>query len=62
MESGGAISVNGPLELESTLNLLFNNKEVLNKISVAAKEFVYKNKGATKKIIDHIQRNRLLIN
>ena len=62
VESGGAISVNGPLELESTLNLLFNNKEVLNKISVAAKEFVYKNKGATKKIIDHIQRNRLLIN
>ncbi len=62
VESGGAISVNGPLELENTLNLLFNNKEALIKSSEASKKFVYNNKGATKKIIDHIQRNRLLIN
>ncbi len=62
VESGGGISVRGPLELESTLNQLFNDKEILNKRSVVSKEFVYSNKGATKKIIEHIQRNRLLIN
>ena len=62
VQCGGAISVSGPLQLESTLNRLFNDDEALYKSSMAAKNFVYNNRGATKKIIDHIQRNRLLIN
>ncbi len=62
VECGGAISVNGPLQLETELGKLFDDPEALNKSSTAAKDFVYNNKGATKKIIDHIQRNRLLIN
>ena len=62
VQCGGAISVSGPLQLESTLNRLFNDDDALYKSSMAAKNFVYNNRGATKKIIDHIQRNRLLIN
>jgi 3-deoxy-D-manno-octulosonic-acid transferase len=62
VDCGGAFSVNGPLELEAVLNMLFNEPDALNKSSKAAKDFVYNNKGATQKIIDHIQRNRLLIN
>ena len=62
VECGGGISVSGPLQLEAVLGKLFENKEAFNKSSKAAKDFVYNNKGATRKIIDHIQRNRLLIN
>ena len=62
VECGGGITVSGPLELEAALNQLFNDNEALTKSSIAAKDFVYNHKGATQKIIDHIQRNRLLIN
>jgi 3-deoxy-D-manno-octulosonic-acid transferase len=62
VEYGGAFSVTGPLELDATLNRLFNDADALQRSSMAAKDFVYNNKGATTKIIHHIQRNRLLIN
>jgi 3-deoxy-D-manno-octulosonic-acid transferase len=62
VECGGAISVSGPLELEAALFSLFSDDEALNRCSKASKDFVYSNRGATNKIIEHIQRNRLLIN
>ena len=62
VECGGAVSVSGPLQLEAVLSKLFDDTETLQKSSIAARDFVYNNKGATDKIIDHIQRNRLLIN
>ncbi len=62
VECGAAYSVNGPLELDSVLNKLFNEPDLRNKTGIAAKDFVYANKGATIKILVHIQRNRLLIN
>ena len=61
VECGGAVSVSGPLQLEAVLSKLFDDTETLQKSSIAARDFVYNNKGATDKIIDHIQRNRLLI-
>ena len=61
VECGGAVSVSGPLQLEAVLSKLFDDPETLQKSSIAARDFVYNNKGATDKIIDHIQRNRLLI-
>lgn len=62
VECGGAVTAGGPLQLESILRKLFDEHDAFEKSSKAAKDFVYNNKGATKKIIDHIQRNRLLIN
>ncbi|MEP7165738.1 MAG: glycosyltransferase N-terminal domain-containing protein [Ferruginibacter sp.] len=62
VECGGGITVSGPLQLEAVLGNLFHDREALTKSSVAAKDFVYNNKGATGKIFEHIQRNRLLIN
>ncbi len=61
VECGGAVTAGGLLQLEAVLKKLFDDKETLTKTGIAAKDFVYNNKGATGKIIDHIQRNRLLI-
>ena len=62
VECGGAISANGPLQLEKILKKLFADKDALIKAGNASKDFVYNHQGATKKILDHIQRNRLLTN
>ena len=62
VEAGGAFSVDGPLALESALTKLFTDESAFQKSSQLARDFVYNNKGATKRILDHIQRNRLLIN
>ena len=60
IECGGGITITNALELERTLTNLFNNPEELEKRSVAAKNYVYSNAGATKKIMDYIQEKRLL--
>jgi 3-deoxy-D-manno-octulosonic-acid transferase len=62
LEAGGAYSIENALELEALLNKLFNDAAILEKSSLAAKEFVYSHKGATQKIMEHIQKNRLLTN
>ena len=61
-KAGGAFSIENALELEELLNDLFKDEKELVAASLAAKEFVYSHKGATQKIIDHIQRKRLLTN
>ena len=47
----GAISIDNALELEKILNQLLNDDEELKERGEAARNYVYKNAGATKKII-----------
>lgn len=59
---GGAISVENTLHLEKVLNELFVDKEQIIRRGKIARSFVYAHKGASKKIIQFIQENRLLTN
>jgi 3-deoxy-D-manno-octulosonic-acid transferase len=60
VECGGGISIENALELESTLNQLWKDEKLLATKGNAAKDYVYANKGASKKIIQFIQEKRLL--
>ncbi len=60
VDAGGGISINGPVKLEAVLNNLLNDDAERKKIGAAAKEYVIKHAGASKKIIHFIQENRLL--
>ena len=53
----GAISIQNALELEKEVDYLLNNEEELAARSKAAKNYVYKNAGATDKIISFINNN-----
>ncbi|MEO5782128.1 MAG: glycosyltransferase N-terminal domain-containing protein [Ginsengibacter sp.] len=61
-ECGGGITIDNALDLEKILTHLFNNEEELQKRGSAAKNYVYSNAGATKKIMEYIQEKRLLTN
>jgi len=58
----GAISIESALELEKVVNNLLNNPQETEARGNAAKNYIYNNAGASQKIIDYIQLNRLLIN
>jgi 3-deoxy-D-manno-octulosonic-acid transferase len=60
IDCSGAISIGNALELEQVINNLLLNREEAGSRGTAAKNYVYKNAGATQKIIDFIQKNRLL--
>lgn len=60
IDCGGAYSVTDPLELDRLLTKLFNDSALVNKSGNAARNYVLENKGATKKILDHIEGKRLL--
>lgn len=60
IDCGGAFSVTDPLELDQLLTKLFNDSALVHKSGNAAREYVLENKGATKKILDHIEGKRLL--
>jgi len=62
VESGGGIPIKNALELESVLNLLWEQEDVLKTKGIASKKFVFANAGASKKIIQFVQENLLLIN
>lgn len=62
VESGGGITIKNALELESVLNLLWKQEDVLKTKGKAAEKFVFSNAGASKKIIQFVQENRLLTN
>ncbi|MBC7937242.1 MAG: 3-deoxy-D-manno-octulosonic acid transferase [Rhizobacter sp.] len=62
VERQGAFSFTTALELEALLNKLLSNSILLKETGFIAKEYVYSNRGATNKIMDHIQRKRLLTN
>ena len=60
MDCSGGISIENALELEKVVDNLLNNEEELSARSAAAKNYVYKNAGATDKIISFIRNNKLL--
>lgn len=60
VELGGAFSIENALELEETLQWLLKNTADYEKAARASRNFVYANGGATQKIMDCIQENRLL--
>jgi 3-deoxy-D-manno-octulosonic-acid transferase len=62
IECGGGIPIANALELEQAFTQLLQNEEELKKRGVAAKKYVYEKAGATTKIMEYIQENRLLIN
>lgn len=62
IEIGAAETINNPVELENVLNKLFNDQNLLETKKQLSKAYVARNQGATKKILDYIQENRLLIN
>ena len=61
-ECGGGITIDNALGLEKILTHLFNNEDELKQRGAAAKNYVYSNAGATKKIMEYIQEKRLLTN
>ena len=60
INADGGISVDGPVSLEATMNKLLINDIERNRMGDAAKHFVNRNTGASKKIIQFIQEKRLL--
>lgn len=62
VESGGSIVIKNEIELKEKISFLLNNREEYLKRSEAAKNYVQENKGATGKILHHIQEKRLLTN
>ncbi len=60
VDAGGGISVDGLIKLEDILNKLVSNEQERMKRGEASKKYVYENAGASKKIIQFIQENRLL--
>lgn len=58
--AGGAVSIENALELEKEIYTLEKDPALLKKRGEAARQFVYNNAGATRIIVDYIQRNRLL--
>jgi 3-deoxy-D-manno-octulosonic-acid transferase len=60
--AGGLLVVNTALELEETFNELLTNTNAYKASCEAARNYVYNNKGATEKIMQFIQENRLLTN
>lgn len=62
IDAGGAFSADNALELEESLLILLNNAQEYKIACKAAGDYVQANKGATQKILNYIQENRLLTN
>lgn len=54
IDKGGALSVNTALMLENVLDELWSDPKKLQRRGLAAKEYVFQNSGAARKIIDFI--------
>ena len=61
-DCNGGFSIDNALELEKVFEELWQNEQLLKTAGEAAKNYVYSNSGATKKIMGYIQENRLLTN
>ena len=61
-EAGGAASFSTTAELQQMIEDLLQNKNDYDRKSVASREYVLRNEGATRKIVEFIQENRLLTN
>jgi 3-deoxy-D-manno-octulosonic-acid transferase len=60
VNNGGAIVINNEKELAGSINDLLKNADSYDKTSAASKNYVWRNKGATEKIIQFIHEKRLL--
>jgi 3-deoxy-D-manno-octulosonic-acid transferase len=59
-EAGGVIIIDNAIEAESVFGRLFENREEYAFHGQAARDYVYARRGATEKIVQYIQENRLL--
>ena len=62
VEGGGGLIIDSALEAEKVFNRLLKNPEECREAGAAARDYVYSKRGATEKIINYIQENRLLTN
>ena len=62
VNAGAAFTINSAIELEDKLVELINDEDFLNQSGQLAKNYVYSNCGATKKIMAYIAEKRLLTN
>jgi 3-deoxy-D-manno-octulosonic-acid transferase len=62
IKSGGGICINNADECTNTIKMLLQNKEEYESCAKRSLDFVWRNKGATEKIIQFIQEKRLLTN
>jgi len=62
IEAGGGVCVTSSAEITSQLKIFLDNKNQLELCSKNSFQFVKENKGATQKILNYIQENRLLTN
>lgn len=62
VESGAAESIGDTNELREVIDDWEKDENYYNESAAAAKKYVYENAGATEKIINYIQVNRLLTN
>jgi 3-deoxy-D-manno-octulosonic-acid transferase len=62
IDAGGAFDIENALELEETLLTLLKDKAEYEKACKASGDYVMANKGASQKILNYIQENRLLTN
>ncbi|MGZ5136085.1 MAG: 3-deoxy-D-manno-octulosonic acid transferase, partial [Flavitalea sp.] len=62
LEEGAAYTIETALELESVFNELLKDQGLYLEVCDAARRYVYSKKGATEKIVQYIQENRLLTN
>ena len=62
VEAGGAFSFTNALELEVLLNTLLKDETFSQNAGEVCKNFVYKNGGATNKIMEYLYEKRLLTN
>ena len=60
IEAGGAKSFSTTMELKDIIESLLRNKDDYDQKSMASKVYVQQNEGATNKIMEFIQENRLL--
>ena len=60
LEESGAFTIETALELEKLLDDLFTDQSLYLEVCEAAKKYVYSKKGATEKVLQYIQENRLL--
>ena len=59
VDAGGAFSISSALELEQSLNRLFDDAFLYKQACLASEDFVAANAGATEKIIQYIHEKRL---
>lgn len=62
VDRGSAFSIENALELETLLDKLLSENELLKNASEISKKYVYEKQGATNLIVQYLQEKRLLIN